>query len=384
MPIGLGAEMRLRARRAVASRPGRDDARSAPLGPGRPTSARASTTKTTSCCGPSSGFFSWSRTGRAVTTPATSRARSRRRRSRTSSRRPPRRSPSVPRSTTSASGPWRAASPRPFNAPTPRSSTSPRRPRSTRAWARPSSLSPSRRTATSRTWRTWATAAATACAVESSRPLTVDHSLDRRRPRDASRRRRQLLARMPRHVVTRALGMEESVRVSVRTLRVFPGRSLPAVLRRPERRPRRAAARGDPRRDAVARRARPGAHRRRRSRRARRTTSRRVVVECARDGGRAAAAPVGSPSGTARASATADADGSAPEIIIVGVETHVVPANSANASLLDALGPLRAAAPAERARAVPSPSRAGARIAGSRSRRARPCARRAARGWPSR
>jgi hypothetical protein len=30
--------------------------------------------------------------------------------------------------------------------------------------------------------------------------------------------------------------------------------------------------------------------------------------------------------------------GSAPEIIIVGVETHVVPAESANANLLDALG----------------------------------------------
>ena len=30
--------------------------------------------------------------------------------------------------------------------------------------------------------------------------------------------------------------------------------------------------------------------------------------------------------------------GSAPEIIIVGVETHVVPANTANAGLLDALG----------------------------------------------
>jgi protein phosphatase len=140
---------------------------------------------------------------------------------------------------------------------------------------------------------------------------------------------------MPRHVVTRALGMEESVRVSVRTVRVLPGdlyllcsdglsdaldeQRIEEVLlevRPPEGHVRELiaaalAAGGD---DNI------GA----------------IVVECVETDvappRRPSVRPV-LPPPAARAPTY-----SAPEIIIVGVESHVVPAASADASLLDAIG----------------------------------------------
>jgi hypothetical protein len=52
--------------------------------------------------------------------------------------------------------------------------------------------------------------------------------------------------------------------------------------------------------------------------------------------------------------------GSAPEIIIVGVETHVVPTNSASANVLDALGRLsRLRQPSAPEIAEPKPARCG-------------------------
>jgi hypothetical protein len=52
--------------------------------------------------------------------------------------------------------------------------------------------------------------------------------------------------------------------------------------------------------------------------------------------------------------------GSAPEIIIVGVETHVVPTNSASANLLDALGRFsRLRQPSAPEIAEPKPARCG-------------------------
>ncbi len=166
--------------------------------------------------------------------------------------------------------------------------------------------------------------------------LTVDHSLIVDVIETHPDADDHLLAKMPREVVTRALGMEESVRVSVRTVRVFPGdlyllcsdglsdvldeRRLEEILdetRPPEEHVRvlLAAALAGGGQDNV------GA----------------IVVECAeteiapprRPSGRPAALQIPEPRLPTR---------SAPGIIIVGVESHVVPAESANASLLDALG----------------------------------------------
>ncbi|HTQ43228.1 MAG TPA: protein phosphatase 2C domain-containing protein, partial [Polyangiaceae bacterium] len=54
-------------------------------------------------------------------------------------------------------------------------------------------------------------------------PLTSDHSLVNDVLETHPDADDALLAKMPRHVVTRALGMEESVRVSMRTLRAMAG-----------------------------------------------------------------------------------------------------------------------------------------------------------------
>jgi protein phosphatase len=150
-----------------------------------------------------------------------------------------------------------------------------------------------------------------------------------------------LLARMPQHVVTRAMGMEESVRVPVRSLRVVPGDlyllcsdglsdvmnddELEAMLgdvRTPDQHVRALidAGLGAGAQDNVA----------------------AIVIVCEERGGpppkrRPSARPHAEP----LVAVVPEARGtfsSAPEIVIVGVETHIVPADSASASLMDALG----------------------------------------------
>jgi protein phosphatase len=168
--------------------------------------------------------------------------------------------------------------------------------------------------------------------------LTVDHSLVVDVLETHPDADDQLLTRMPRHVVTRALGMEQNVRVSVRTLRVLTGdlyllcsdgltdvlddvriEELLSEPRTPEDHVRALveASLGAGVQDNV------GA----------------VVVACRetemapkrRPSTRPSEPPVPVPD-------TRLPFSSAPEIIILGVESHVVPMESANASLLDALG----------------------------------------------
>ena len=166
--------------------------------------------------------------------------------------------------------------------------------------------------------------------------LTVDHSLVVDVLEMYPDADDELLARMPRHVVTRALGMEESVRVSARSLRAVAGdiyllcsdgltdvlddwriEELLGEARTPEDHARALidaalAAGAD---DNVA-----------------------VVPVVCRETDvlpkrRPSARPPEPPASTVRGPMS-----SAPEIIIVGVETHVVPMESASATLLDALG----------------------------------------------
>ncbi len=166
--------------------------------------------------------------------------------------------------------------------------------------------------------------------------LTLDHSLLVDVLETHPDAEDQLIARMPRHVVTRALGMEESVRVSVRTVRVLPGdlyllcsdgltdaldealiEETLSVPRTPEDHSRAliSAALAAGGQDNVA----------------------AVVIECTETEiapqRRPSVRPAIPPPPERRMPTN-----SAPEIIIVGVESHVVPADSANASLLDALG----------------------------------------------
>ncbi|HLK35209.1 MAG TPA: protein phosphatase 2C domain-containing protein [Polyangiaceae bacterium] len=169
-------------------------------------------------------------------------------------------------------------------------------------------------------------------------PLTVDHSLIIDVLEVHPDADDQLLARMPQHAVTRALGMEETLRVPVRTLRTHAGDvyllcsdgitgvldeiALETLLgegRTPHDRVRALidAALAAGAQDNVA----------------------AVVVECQQTVVAPKRRPSGRPPEVARVPAQMRAPvGSAPEIIIVGVESHVVPMESANASLLDALG----------------------------------------------
>jgi PPM family protein phosphatase len=166
--------------------------------------------------------------------------------------------------------------------------------------------------------------------------LTVDHSLVIDVLEMYPDADDELLGRMPRHVVTRALGMEESVRVSARSLRAVAGDvyllcsdGLTDVLddwriedilveaRTPEDHVRALidAALAAGAQDNVA-----------------------VVTVACRE---TDVVPKRRPSMRPPEPMTAAVRGpmgSAPEIIIVGVETHVVPAESASATLLDALG----------------------------------------------
>jgi protein phosphatase len=169
--------------------------------------------------------------------------------------------------------------------------------------------------------------------------LTMDHSLvvdvlETHPDADDS-----LIARMPQHVITRALGMDETLRVPVRTMKAVPGdlyllcsdgltggldddriETMLSEKRTPMEHVRALldAAISSGTRDNVA----------------------AVVVECRETDvpppRRPSVRPIEMivrPPPAMRAPI-----GSAPEIIIVGVETHIVPTNSASANLLDALG----------------------------------------------
>jgi serine/threonine protein phosphatase PrpC len=151
----------------------------------------------------------------------------------------------------------------------------------------------------------------------------------------------QLLARMPQHVVTRAMGMEENVRVPVRSLRVVPGdlyllcsdgmtdvldddqlEEMLLEVRTPDQHVRALieASLAAGAQDNVA----------------------AVVIVCEERGAppprrRPSARPVPEVAPVAVTTSRGTLN-SAPEIVIVGVETHVVPADSASASLMDALG----------------------------------------------
>jgi len=149
-----------------------------------------------------------------------------------------------------------------------------------------------------------------------------------------------LVERMPQNIITRALGMEESIRVPVRSLRAYDGdvyllcsdglsgalsdEQIEEILQRP-------GVPSDHVRALIDAALAAGAH----------DNIATIVLRCRetevppqrRASNRPPGQLVDAPPSTHRVPLA-----SAPEIIIVGVETHVVPANSANANLLDALG----------------------------------------------
>lgn len=192
-------------------------------------------------------------------------------------------------------------------------------------------------------------------------PLTMDHSLENDVLEMHPDADDSLVARMPQHVITRALGMGEALRVPVRSLRALPGdlyllctdgltggldddriETMLSEKRSPNEHVRAlvdaAIAAGT--RDNVA----------------------ALVIECRETDvpppRRPSVRPVDAilrPPPSARAPI-----GSAPEIIIVGVETHVVPTNSASPNVLDALGRLsRLRQPSAPEIAEPKPARCG-------------------------
>jgi PPM family protein phosphatase len=167
-------------------------------------------------------------------------------------------------------------------------------------------------------------------------PLTVDHSLIVDVLEAYPDADDALLARTPQNVVTRALGMEESLHVPVRTLPALPGdvyllcsdgvtdelddEKLAAILsdsHSPDDLVRTVieAALSAGAQDNVA----------------------AVVISCRETDVLPRRRPSARPEPTLAARAPA---ASAPEIIIVGVETHIVPNESVDATLLDALGRL--------------------------------------------
>ncbi len=169
-----------------------------------------------------------------------------------------------------------------------------------------------------------------------------------------------LIARMPEHVITRALGMGEALRVPVRSLRVLPGdlyllcsdgitgalddERIEALLSEPQTPNEhvRALVEG-----ALA----AGAN----------DNVAALVVECRETDVAPARRPsLRPPESTKSPLPARPPQTSAPEIIIVGVETHVVPANSASANLLDALGRFsRLRQPSAPEIAQPKPARCG-------------------------
>jgi serine/threonine protein phosphatase PrpC len=166
--------------------------------------------------------------------------------------------------------------------------------------------------------------------------LTVDHSLVVDVLEMYPDADDELLARMPRHVVTRALGMEENVRVSARSLRAMPGDlyllcsdGLTDVLDdwRIEEILGDAMSPEDHVRALIEAALAAGAQ----------DNVAVVVVNCRETDVAPRRRPTHRPPEPVRAPVR-DPMGSAPEIIIVGVETRVVPMESASATLLDALG----------------------------------------------
>jgi protein phosphatase len=173
-------------------------------------------------------------------------------------------------------------------------------------------------------------------------PMTIDHSLIMDVLETNPDADDALIDRMPRHVVTRALGMDETLRVSVKTMRAVPGDhyllcsdGITGVLddsqieeilgerRTPDGHVKAlidAAIKGGGQDNVAA-----------------------LVIECQETEEAPKRRPsvlpslpsISLPDAAARAPTR-----SAPEIIIVGVETHVVPAESSSAGLLDAVGRL--------------------------------------------
>jgi protein phosphatase len=190
-------------------------------------------------------------------------------------------------------------------------------------------------------------------------PLTMDHSLvvdvlETHPDADDG-----LIARMPEHVITRALGMSEMLRVPVRSLRAVPGDlymlcsdGLTGAL-------------DDDRIEAMLNEKRaPNEHVRALIDAALAAGSRdnvaALVVECRDTDVAPPRRPSVRPVEIARPPPMRAPIGSAPEIIIVGVETHVVPTNSASANLLDALGRFsRLRQPSAPEIAEPKPARCG-------------------------
>jgi len=188
-------------------------------------------------------------------------------------------------------------------------------------------------------------------------PLTSDHSLVNDVLETHPDADDALLAKMPRHVVTRALGMEESVRVPVRSLRVLPDdlyllctdgisdslgdwgiEELLGEQRSPEDHVKAlikaSLARGA--QDNL------GA----------------VVIACEETEEVPRRRPSARPPEPPPPPPQRPMYGSAPEIIIVGVETRVVPSESATSGLLDALGRFaRLKAPSVPEVAQPKPGR---------------------------
>jgi protein phosphatase len=167
--------------------------------------------------------------------------------------------------------------------------------------------------------------------------LTIDHSLLNDVLETHPDADDTLIAKMPRHVVTRALGMEESVRVSVRTLRVLPDDMyflctdgvtgaldddrIEALLSQ-ERTPFEHI------RDLLKAALEAGAQ----------DNIAGIVVVFEESTETPRRRPSGRPPEPLVPLPSRRPLGSAPEIIIVGVETRVVPSESASESLLDALG----------------------------------------------
>lgn len=167
--------------------------------------------------------------------------------------------------------------------------------------------------------------------------LTTDHSLMNDVLEIHADSDDALLAKLPRHVVTRALGMEEKVRVPVRSLRVLPGdvfllcsdgvtdvlsddrlEELLGETHPPHEHVKnilQAAFDADAQDNIAA-----------------------VVVVCEATANPPRRRPSGRPPEPVHMPPARRPIGSAPEIIIVGVETRVVPSESASAGLLDTLG----------------------------------------------
>ena len=168
--------------------------------------------------------------------------------------------------------------------------------------------------------------------------LTTDHSLLNDVLETHPDADDALLARMPRHVVTRALGMEESVRVSIRSLRVLPDDlyflCTDGVT----------GALTDERLEELLTQERtPYEHIREVLKAALESGAQDNIAGIVITFEESTETPRRRPSGRPPEPILPPAGkrkplGSAPEIIIVGVETRVVPSDSASESLLDALG----------------------------------------------